>query len=105
MSELRILAENTDPRTTVLTLGGAFEGMSALEAKEELLKFTLTCGTRNLVLNLTEISYIDSSAISVLIEMAKAAAPKKTFLSVIGANESIKKVLFLTNIQKLMTVL
>ncbi len=55
----------------------------------------------NLVIDLTKVNYIDSSGLGALIALQKDARFNGGALSVVGASEQIKRVMKMTNLDKL----
>ena len=66
MSNLTIHADRLKPGFTVLRLKGEFEGMALEEGKGRLLAFFAERGAKEILIDFGEISYIDSSAIGVM---------------------------------------
>ena len=104
MSTLEVVTDKLSDRLTVLRLRGEFEGTAVLDAKEKLLAcFDGTGGASDLAVDFAEISYIDSSGIGVLLEMAKKAAERRLRFGLLNVNEPIQKVLAVTRVDKILT--
>ena len=104
MKTLTVVVEKKSSDLVVLKLKGDFEGVSALEGKQELLSAVRDNASGNILLDLAEVSYIDSMAVGILLEMAIQAAKKNTKLAIIYANDSVKKVLSVTKVNEMVTV-
>ena len=104
MSGLDVAVDRPEPSLTVLRLTGEFEGMSVLDAKDALLGHVASAeGT--LLIDLAGIAYIDSSAIGVLLEMARAASARRLKFALLHAADPIRKVLAITKVDKILPVL
>ena len=104
MSELKITRETPDKNLTVLRLQGEFENFSVLNAKEELFRHLREAKGPEVMIDFSEISYIDSSGISVLLDMAKLALERKLRFGVLNAAENVKRVLVMTKVDKLLKI-
>ena len=101
MSGLKIEVQK-DGGITLLKLKGEFEGMAALESRDAFFKHLTE--SKNLALDFGEIEYIDSASVGLLIDLAKEAAAKHIRFGLMNVNGSIKKVLVLTQVDKLITI-
>lgn len=95
--------EQLDKKTGFLRMQGDFIGLDALHLKSDLLKTVDLFSGATLVMDLNTIGYIDSAGISVLIALAQASIKKKITFGIINANESVKKVLLITKLDKILT--
>ena len=105
MNELIIRAEVPGAQLTVLRLSGVFEGMAAISGEAKLAEILKTVKTKNLWLDLSEIVYIDSSAIGALINLTKAAVEKKVQMSLFKPTENVKKVLNITHVDRMIPII
>ena len=101
MSELRAVPEKLD-NFLILRLRGEFEGMAVIESKEELLGHIKKVAAQEIVMDFGEIQYIDSAGIGVLLEMAKKAASLGIRFGLLNANDSVKKVITITKVDKIL---
>ena len=105
MGEFVFKEENPDPKTIVLRFSGEFEGLSAVGARSRLIHIVQEAAGKSVLIDLAEISYIDSAAIGVLIEISKAGAEKKVKLILTNVSDAVQKVLTITNVHKLFTII
>ncbi len=104
MSGLTIKKETPDKNLTVLRLKGEFENTSVLDAKEELFNCVREAKGSDVMIDFSEIEYIDSSGIGVLLEMAKIASERKLRFGAVNTNEHVKKVLLMTKVDKILKI-
>ena len=105
MSGLTIKTEKPDKNLTILRLSGEFEGYAALDGKEELLRCAADTSCASLMLDMAGIEYIDSAALGILLEMSKIAANKKISLGLIHVLDPVKKVIQVTQLDKVLKIL
>ncbi|WP_456399583.1 STAS domain-containing protein [Mesoaciditoga sp.] len=84
----------------IVSLNGEFDIESSQTLKEEVRK-NLTSENSNIVIDLTKVSYVDSSGLGTLIALQKDARFNGGSLSIVGASEQIKRVMKMTNLDKL----
>lgn len=101
MSALKIDVRK-DGGITLLQLKGEFEGMAALESRDTFFKHLAE--SKNLTLDLGEIEYIDSAVVGLLIDLAKEASVKHIRFGLMNVHDPVKKVLVLTQVDKLITI-
>ncbi|MGH7197314.1 MAG: STAS domain-containing protein [Candidatus Omnitrophota bacterium] len=104
MSGLKITKETPDKNLTVIRVHGEFENTSVLDAKEALLGTLREAKGSDVMIDFSEIEYIDSSGISVLLDMAKIASERKLRFGVVSANEHVKKILLMTKVDKVLKI-
>lgn len=104
MSGLKITKETPDKNLTVLRLHGEFENTSVLDAKEALLGFVREAKGSDVMIDFSEIEYIDSSGISVLLDMAKIGLEMKLRFGILNANDHVKKILLMTKVDKILKI-
>ena len=100
MKGLRI-EEVTDEGLTVLKLQGEFEGMAVLQAREKFFEYLRQ--SRNMAMDFTQIEYIDSAGVALLIDMTKEAMEKKIKFGLMNVKDPVRKILYLTKVDKLLT--
>lgn len=83
-----------------INLAGEIDHHSAKKIREELDRKILKSGAENVVLDLSRVSFMDSSGIGVLLGRYKLFATRKIYLQ--GANESIDKLLTMSGIYSVM---
>lgn len=101
MSGLRIKAV-TEKGLTVLKLEGEFEGMAVLESREKF--FEHLAKSKSLAMDFAEIKYIDSAGVALLIDLAKEAADKKIGFGLMNVIDPVRKVLYITKVDKLLKI-
>ncbi len=104
MSDLTFKAESPDARLTIVRFSGLFEGMAAFDAEPKLMELLKKTTSPLLWFDFSEINYIDSSAIGVLINITKAAVAQKIQFSIYKPNDNVKKVLNVTHVDRLIPV-
>jgi anti-anti-sigma factor len=104
VSGLKFTTDTPDKDLTVIRLEGEFENTSVLDAKEALFGCARSAKGRELMIDFSEIEYIDSSGISVLLDMAKIASERKVRFGVLNANDHVKKVLLMTKVDKVLKI-
>ncbi len=97
--------EQAEKGLVILRFSGSFEGLGAIQAAERLRHAVSENTAENIFVDLSLVDYIDSSAISTLLQMAKRSVEAKKKLSIIGANENVKKVLGITKVDKIIPCL
>ena len=104
MAKLKIKKETPEKGFTILRLSGEFEGLSIVEAKDELFDLLRKEARSEFVLDFGEIVYIDSAGIGVLLEMAKAADEQRVKFGLINVNPQVKKVIVVTKVDKILKI-
>jgi len=104
VADLRFFIEALSPKTALLRLEGEFEGMAVYDVKEALLGAVEAAAAEEILVDFEKISYIDSSGVGVLLEMAgRAAAGKKRF-GLVNVKDPVKKVLQVTKVDKVLPI-
>jgi len=76
---------------TIVQMGGRIDFSNAKEYEEALLKL-LTEGTQNLLLDLSQTSYMGSAGLRVLLIVAKKLSKNKGFFALCGIHPSVFEV-------------
>lgn len=76
--------------------------MAILQSREKI--FTHLCQSRNLAIDFAEIQYIDSAGVALLIDLSKEAADKKITFGLMNVIDPVKKVLYMTKVDKLLNI-
>ena len=105
MNELIIRPEAPGEQLTVIRLSGVFEGMAAVEGEIKLSEILKDIQTKNVWIDLSEIVYIDSSAVGVLINLTKAAVAQKVQMSFFKPSENVKKILNITHVDRMIPII
>ena len=85
-----------------LNIGGKIDAISAPELQNEVLKAFQK--SRNVILNFSDVSYISSAGLRALLIGQKTAGSKGGKFLVINCNDSVKDVLRVTGLDKVLTV-
>lgn len=96
-----ILSREGDP-ACVLEVSGDVD-IASVPALKEKLDITLETGCRNVVLDLSGVSYADSSALSLLIWLDRRLAPTGGRVVLAGANRDVTRVLELSGLVEVAT--
>ncbi len=91
---------HTEGKYLVISLEGELDIENSSSLKGEV-RNKVSSEYPNLVIDLTKVSYVDSSGLGTLIALQKDARFNGGALSVVGASEQIKRVMKMTNIDKL----
>jgi anti-sigma B factor antagonist len=105
VGELNIQVERPSEDLTIMRLSGEFEGYSALDKKEELLKVVSAATSGTLLVDLAGIEYIDSAALGILLEASKTAEKKKLKFGLVDVHDPVKKVLEITKLDKVLKII
>jgi len=103
VGKLTINVDRSADGLVALRLKGLFEGLDAIEAAP-LLEKHLELARGALAVVLSEIEYIDSAAVGVLIELARKAAAKGLRMRVVDAQPAVRKVLEVTKVDRIFPV-
>ncbi len=104
MADLKISAERPEKGYFILRLTGEFEGLSIVNLREKIMDYLKEKDVRNFMVDFSGVTYIDSTGVGLLIEMARVAADKQATLGLINLNDNIKKVLVLTKVDKILKI-
>ena len=97
------LISDTQERARILALGGAID-LHFAPVLRTLLEEPSAVPRKALVLDLSEVSFIDSSGIAVIIEHLRSAARRSKAFCIGGMSESVKEIFEIVNLQKAMPV-
>lgn len=92
-----------DAHTQIVALSGEIDVYTAPELRQRLGE-TMHDGPPHLVIDLAEVRYIDSSGLSVLLEIHKRAQAERRRASIICAQPQILKLFALTGLDKILHV-
>ena len=84
----------------IVSLNGDFDIENSQTLKTEVRK-KISAENPNVVIDLSNVNYIDSSGLGTLIAIQKDARFNGGSLSIVGASEQIKRVMKMTNLDKL----
>ncbi|MFT5206567.1 MAG: anti-anti-sigma factor [Candidatus Omnitrophota bacterium] len=83
----------------ILELKGDLSGMAVVDNTEALVG-ELANAKSKLVFNMTQVTYIDSCAIGLIMKVAKSALPLNKELILLSPNANVMRVLSIVNLHK-----
>ena len=104
MSDLHVTFDRPSPKLALARLRGDFEGQSLLDVKEKLLETLRAQAGSEFMLDFSEVGYIDSSGVGVLLEMTKVAAACGARFGLLNVPEPVLKVLTVTRVDKIIKI-
>jgi anti-sigma B factor antagonist len=102
-SIVKISARRVD-KATILDVSGNIDMSNSPEVRKALLREIREKGVTRVVLNLTAVSYIDSSGVASLVEGLKASRDSGLRFILYGLNDSAREVLKISRLLKLFEV-
>jgi anti-sigma B factor antagonist len=97
------LRENRDAGTTVMTVGNEIDAFTAPGFRVALVG-AIEKGCDHLVVDLTNVTFLDSSGINALVGTAKVAARNGTSLRVVVSRPSVVKPLLITGVNRIVAL-
>jgi anti-sigma B factor antagonist len=97
----QLTVEESSPQAAVVHLHGRLDLLSAGEVRQRLTD-TVAQGWRRLVVDLSEVSFIDSTGLGCLIGGLKVARQAGGDLRIAGANEQARMILRLTALERIL---
>lgn len=91
------LPTRTDGVTTTVTGSGEFDLANAHELRSQLIEL-IDSGAFQLVLDMTEVSFCDSTALGVLIGVRKRALSHEGSLTLTGVQPQVRRIFELTRL-------
>lgn len=101
MEVFKINKRQVDANTLVVELNGEIDVYTAPDLRKNLSE-SVEAGPSNLIINLEEVHYIDSSGLSVLLEMHKRMRAKHGEMSIICTHSQILKLFNITGLVKIL---
>jgi anti-anti-sigma factor len=89
--------------TISIKITGDLDSKSGPDIKAEILNKMETI-EKDITLNLEDVPYIDSSGINVLLTIHRVQMDKDKKLSIIHATDSVKKIISLSNLDKILYI-
>ena len=91
-----------DGNYTIIEMAGEVDLSCSPQARKQIL----SCleGEKNLLIDLSEVSYIDSSGIACLVEGYQTAKQKQLEFGLVGVSEAVMNVLQLARLDKIFTI-
>ncbi len=100
---MEINKTQTKPGETVLSLSGRLDFIVRREL-QSALQNSQTEGTKDVLLDLTNVTFVDCAALGILVKSKQELADAHITLSIIAAPGSVFDVLHTMNIDKMMTI-
>lgn len=92
--------ESLDGDVGVVTLQGEIDIYSSPKFKEVLLK-GIEEGATRVIIDLTDVTFIDSTALGVLVSGAKRVRPRRGTVDIICVDENIIRILEITGLDRI----
>jgi anti-sigma B factor antagonist len=96
-------AEQVAGDVWVIALGGEVDLYTAPEFKQQLLD-VIAQGARQVVVDLTDTTFIDSTTLGVLVGGVKRLRPNSGQLSIVCSDRNITKIFEITGLNKVFTI-
>ena len=88
----------------VVWLGGEVDYTATPKLRTSLLKYVEKVQDKNIVMNLSRLTYLDSSGLAALIEIRKKLVEAKGALKLVSVTPDVKKIFDLTQVSQLFGV-
>lgn len=98
--QFRVGYERLADEVGVVTLEGEIDIYSSPQFKEVLLK-GIEEGANHVIIDLTDVTFIDSTALGVLVSGAKRVRPRNGSLDIICVDENIIRILEITGLDRI----
>jgi anti-sigma B factor antagonist len=98
--QFRVELEQASDSVSVVTLEGEIDIYSAPRFKEALLR-GIEDGARNIVVDLGKVTFIDSTALGVLVSGAKRVRPQNGTLDIVCSDENIIRIFEITGLDRI----
>ena len=100
---VRISARQQD-QTTILDVSGDIDFANSTEVRQWVLNEIRDSHAPRLLVNLSQVRYVDSSGVASLVEALKASRDLGSRLILVGPNPSVREVLELSHLNKVFEV-
>ena len=104
MPSFKTESSQPDDKSVMLKIIGEFQGLDALQFEFQLMGH-LEAAKKRFIINLSEVPYIDSAALGLLVKCAQSAGQTKKEVVLLAPTENVMKVLDMTHLGKLFTIL
>jgi anti-sigma B factor antagonist len=101
---VHFLTRRYEPDVTVMDFTGQFTSGNSLVEVEYAIKDRIQRGSKKLVLDLTNLSFLDSAGVGMLVVCSSAMEQAGGKLVVAGAGGKVKQVLEITHISKVIAI-
>jgi anti-sigma B factor antagonist len=98
--QFRVELLRTEPDTAVVALEGEVDIYSAPQFKEALLA-GIEDGATTIIVDLGRVTFIDSTALGVLVSGAKRVRPKNGRLDIVCTDENITRIFEITGLDRI----
>ncbi|MEK6227730.1 MAG: STAS domain-containing protein [Actinomycetota bacterium] len=95
--------EEIDDQTHVISLGGEIDLYTAPEFKERMVEL-IEAGKRNIVVDLSEATFIDSTTLGVLVGGVKRLRPSGGGLALVCTDQNISKIFEITGLDRVFSI-
>lgn len=99
----KVVDRTIKPGYTVLELSGEVDVLSAPKLKETIIEH-ITNKAQLIIVDLTEVEYLDSTGLGTLIGSLKRTREAKTRLSIVGMNARLRRLFDITGIDKIFLI-
>jgi len=99
----KINDEEIDDQTHVISLGGEIDLYTAPEFKERMVEL-IEAGKRNIVVDLSEATFIDSTTLGVLVGGVKRLRPSGGGLALVCTDQNISKIFEITGLDRVFSI-
>jgi anti-sigma B factor antagonist len=104
MSEFAITEHSIDAERHVLAVRGEIDLFTAPELKQVLAE-SIEAGRIRIIVDLTETTFLDSTALGVLIGAVKRLRSRHGALAIVNVDENIAKTFEITGLDQIFTIL
>jgi anti-sigma B factor antagonist len=98
-----IITEQLDERTHVISLTGEVDLYTAPDLKQQLLE-VISGGSRNVIVDFTKTTFIDSTTLGVLVGGVKRLRTNEGQLSLVCADRNITKIFEITGLDRVFPI-
>jgi len=95
--------EEIDDQTHVISLGGEIDLYTAPEFKERMVEL-IEAGKKNIVVDLSEATFIDSTTLGVLVGGVKRLRPSGGGLALVCTDQNISKIFEITGLDRVFSI-
>ena len=99
----KISDEEIDDQTHVISLGGEIDLYTAPEFKERMVEL-IEAGKKNIVVDLSEATFIDSTTLGVLVGGVKRLRPSGGSLALVCSDQNIQKIFEITGLDRVFPI-
>ncbi len=103
MMGIKVNKTKCPPQVSCFDLSGKIYHENVNEMEKTLNK-AIRNGTKNIVINCEDLTIIDSSGLSVFVDVIKKLSKRSGSLQLCAMNESVKKIFKLTNLEKFIEI-